>query len=84
MIRVVLQLALELGRRADLDHGTRRVRVCFISNNAIDLWILLLEATQHVVKGAVFHHQNNKMLQIAERGAHETSQVSPEIGELFR
>jgi len=66
--RVGIELALELGLRRDLGRFVGRVRIGLIAGEAVDSGIFGVESPQHMIKGAVLHHEYNDVLEIVQSG----------------
>ena len=70
MVWVVVELVLIVGERLDLNHSAGGIRIRFIASQTINARIFRLQRTQHVIKGAVLHHQHNDVLQVVQSRAH--------------
>ena len=68
MVRVRIELALVLGEWLNLDLSASVVRVGLGAGEAVDVGILRLEAAEHVVEGAVLHHEDHDVLKVLNAG----------------
>ena len=64
VIGVMIQLALKFRIRLHGNHGAVHVGIGFIARQAIDFRIFLHQAAQHVVEGAVLHHEDDDVFEV--------------------
>jgi hypothetical protein len=73
VIRIGIELALPLRQRHHLRGFICRVEVALVSREAVDPGIDCLQRPEHVVKGAVLHHQYDDVLQVVQALRHGLS-----------
>lgn len=82
MIRIWLQLALKIRLWLRLDLCAGRVRIAEVAGDTVDRGIHCLKRTEHVVEGAVFHHENNDVLELIQTGRHSHPQIQEAVNML--
>ncbi len=63
MIRIGIELPLKISLRLHPGRFICLIQIAFIAREAIDSWIELLQPSQHVIEGAVLHHDYDNMLE---------------------
>ena len=63
MVGIGIELALELGERLGGRRGARRVGIGLRPVEAVDARVGRLQRTEHVIEGAVLHHQHDDVFQ---------------------
>ena len=76
VVGVRVELALELSVGLDFYGRALGVGIGFVSGEAVDLGVFLHQPAQHVVEGAVFHHQDDDVLEVVESGRRHTPSPS--------
>ncbi len=81
MVGVGIELALVLGQGLDRGSTTGGVGIRFRSGEAIDVGVVGVERSEHVVEGAVLHHQHDDVFQLLDSrvGSIRRHYVVPEI-----
>jgi hypothetical protein len=64
VVRVGIKLALKLREGLNFDRIASSIRIAFIAGQTVNTRILRLQSAQHVVEGAVFHHEDDNVLEI--------------------
>jgi len=64
VVWIIFLLAFKLRPWLHLHHDALCIRIRFIARETVDLGVLRFQPSQHVVKGAVFHHQNDDMFEL--------------------
>lgn len=68
VVGVGVELALVLGERLDFDGSAGGVGVGLGAGEAVDVGKFFLERAEHVVEGAVLHHEHDDMLEVLNSG----------------
>ncbi len=68
MVGVGIELALVFSFGKDVDLGSGGVGIGLVAGEAVDGGILGFESAEHVVEGAVLHHENDDMLEVFDSG----------------
>ena len=68
VIGIGVELALVFGERLDGDLGAGGVGVGLVAGEAVDVRVCGHERAQHVIEGAVLHHQDDYMLETLNPG----------------
>ena len=71
MVGVGIKLALELGERLDLGRLVGGIGIRFGSGKAVNIGILCLQGSEHVVERSILHHQDDDVGQIIKASWHK-------------
>src|SRR5262249_43397119 len=70
VIGVGVELALKLRFGLDLYRFVCCIEIRFVTGEAIDRGVFSLESSEHVVEGAILHHQDDDVFQCVQSSAH--------------
>lgn len=84
MIGIGIELALIFGERKDWDLGSGGVGIGLITGEAVDGGVLGLEPAEHVVEGAILHHENDDMLEVFDSGFGSVWSHSRDLASLVK
>ena len=68
MVGIGIELPLILGKRLRRRNGAGAVRIELRPVDAVDPGVGRLQGTEHVIEGAVLHHQDDDVFQLVEAG----------------
>lgn len=68
MVGIGVELALIFGLRQNGDLGSGGIGIGFVAGETVNGGMLGFECSEHVIEGAVLHHENDDMFELLDPG----------------